>query len=78
MLESRFFWKGRRKRRSRKVANDFRLAAPLLFLTFCFAGSATAIAAVEWAPEHIPFGADKAPQLGAPFAGAFAASPSER
>ena len=46
-------WKGRRKGRNRKIANDLRLAAPLLLLTFCFATSATAIAVAEWAPTRL-------------------------
>ena len=56
MLDSRLRFKGQRKRRARKMANDLRLAAPLLFLMFCFAGSATAIVAAEWVPSHLPLG----------------------
>jgi len=50
-------WKGRRKGRNRKVANDLRLLAPFLLLTFCFATSATAIAVAEWAPSRLGAGA---------------------
>jgi len=50
-------WKGRRKGRNRKIANDLRLLAPFLLLTFCFATSATAIAVVEWAPSRLGPGA---------------------
>ena len=77
MLDSRFRFKGRRKRRARKMANDLRLAAPLLFLTVCFTGSATAIVAAEWAPSHLPIGEANAMQGFPSFANAWIASPAK-
>ena len=43
-------WNKRRKRPVRRVANDLRLAAPIISIALCFAGSATAIFATERAP----------------------------
>ncbi len=43
-------WKKRRKRPVRRIANDLRLAAPIISIALCFAGSATAIFATEHAP----------------------------
>lgn len=43
-------WRGRRKRRVRRLRNDLRLAAPIAAIVFCFALSATAIFATDWIP----------------------------
>jgi hypothetical protein len=77
MLDSRVRFEGRRKRRARKMANDLRLAAPLLFLMFCFAGSATAIVAAEWAPSHLPLGEANATRGFPSFANALIAHPAK-
>ena len=55
MREKADFWKGRPKRRSRKIARDLRALAPGIAILFCLGSAAAVIAAAESVPnEFIP------------------------
>ncbi len=83
-------WRGRHKRRARRVANDLRQAAPLIGLVACFAGAAGVTATAQYVPsvlvdraalatlpaERPPVGAAPPPESPAPRTARFAPAPA--